>query len=93
METRGKGGRSAVVHCGGIRIGFHRHKLPETLEGILPVIVGIRNSRQFIVDGGHRVAKALIENRKTILAVVLSEQQTRLCVRAGQMERFDRETG
>jgi hypothetical protein len=88
-----QGGRAAVVHCDGIPNGFHWHRIPETLEGTLPVIVGIGNSRKFIIDGAHRIAKALVENRKTIWAVVLSEEQTRQCVRTGQMARFDRETG
>ena len=88
-----QGGRSAVVLCGGIRNGFHERRIPETLEGTLPVIVGIGNSRRFILDGAHRLARALIENRKTILAVIPSEEQTRQCVRAGQMARFERETG
>ena len=86
-------GRFAVVHFTGILNGIHMQKLPRTLEGTLPVIVGIGNSREFLVDGGHRVAKALTEKRKTILAVILSEEKTRQCVREGQMERFDRETG
>jgi len=81
------------VHCDGIPNGFDWHRIPETLQGTLPVIVGIGNSRKFIIDGAHRIAKALVENRKTIWAVVLSEEQTRQCVRTGQMARFDRETG
>lgn len=88
-----RGGRFAVVHCDGIPNGFNWQRIPETLVGTLPVIVGEGNSQRFIIDGAHRVAKALVENRKTISAVVLSEEQTRKCVRVGQMARFERETG
>jgi hypothetical protein len=58
----------------------------------VPVLVGRGNGRLFLIDGAHRVAKALLEKRKTIPAVMLTEEETRSCVREGQMEWFDRET-
>jgi len=85
-------GRFAVLHRTGIANGVHPANLPKTLDGTMPVLVGIGNGRWFLIDGAHRVAKALIEKYKSIRAVILTEEETRACVREGQIERFERET-
>ncbi|MFN3161617.1 MAG: hypothetical protein ACE37I_20080 [Rubinisphaera brasiliensis] len=85
-------GRFAVMHRTGLANGVRPDNLPETLEGTMPVLVGTGNARVFLIDGAHRVAKALIEKSKTIRAVILTEEETRACVLNGQMARFDRET-
>jgi hypothetical protein len=85
-------GRFAVVHRTGLLNGVRPNNIPQTLDATMPVLVGIGNGRLFLIDGAHRVAKALIEKRKTIRAVMLTEDETRACVREGQMERFERET-
>lgn len=84
--------RFAVVHVSGIANGILPYKVPNTLEGTMPVLVGHGNGRKFLIDGAHRVAKAILEKKKSISALILSEEETRACVREGQMERFDRET-
>lgn len=85
-------GTSAVVHRTGLANGFRPDNLPKTVEGTIPVLVGMGNSRLFLIDGAHRIAKALSEDRQSMPAVILTEEETRECVREGQMERFERET-
>jgi hypothetical protein len=86
------GERYAVVHRSGIPNGFNPERQLKTADCTTPVLVGIGNGRRFLIDGAHRVAKALVEKRMTILAVILTEVQTRACVRPGQMPRFERDT-
>jgi len=81
-------GRFAVVHCTGLANGIRPDNLPKTLKCTMPVLVGVGNGRLFLIDGAHCVPKALIENCKTICAVILTEEETRAWVREGQMERF-----
>mgnify|MGYP000899660788 CR=1 FL=1 len=85
-------GHYAVVHRTGLANGVRPNNLPKSLDGTMPVLVGTGNGRVFLIDGAHRVAKALVEKRKSFHTVILTEEETRACVRDGHMIRFDRET-
>lgn len=86
------GGRFAVAHATGLANGIRPNNVPDTLKGTHTVLVGCGNGHLFLIDGAHRVARAIMDKQETIRAVVLTEDETRACVREGQMERFDRET-
>jgi len=54
--------------------------MPATLQGTVPVLVGNGHGKLFLIDGAHRVAKALTDGRVAIPAVILTEAETRACV-------------
>jgi hypothetical protein len=87
------GDEYAVCHKTGMPNTFRMNKLPNDKDSRFPVLIGQANSKQFLIDGAHRIAKALLKGRKTTRAVIFSEEETRECVRFGQMKHFERCVG
>lgn len=87
------GAKHGVRHVTGITSAYYEYKLPENARSCHPVLVGVGNEKYFLIDGAHRVAKALIDGQKTIRAVVLTEEETRSCIRPGMEKRFDEKVG
>jgi hypothetical protein len=79
----------AVQHVTGAPNKYFPHKVPQTLQGAFPVLVGNGCGKLFLIDGAHRVARALMEGRVAIPAVILTEEETKACIRDGQKKRFD----
>lgn len=86
-------GQTSVRHATGLVCGYHQYKLPHTLQGAFPVLVGTGNGKVFLIDGAHRVAKGLMDGRVAIPAVILTEAETRACLRSGMQKRFDAAVG
>jgi hypothetical protein len=81
-------GFTYVRHVSGIKCAYHQHKLPQVID-LFPVLIGTGNGKQFLIDGAHRMAKYLLGKRPTIPAIVLTEAETRSCVRKDMEAKFD----
>jgi hypothetical protein len=87
------GDECAVWHKTGMPNTFRMNNLPNDRDSRFPVLIGQANSMQFLIDGAHRIARALVKGRKTARAVIFYEEETRQCVRFGQMKHFERCVG
>ena len=76
-------GRSYLTCDGAISVGFRPEKLPTTLDGLHPIIVGVLHARTFVLDGAHRIAAHLQAGKTTIPAVRLTAAETVACIRDG----------
>lgn len=76
-------GRSYLTCEGAISVGFHPEKVPTTLDGLHPIIVGVLHARTFVLDGAHRIAAHIQAGRTTIPAVRLTAAETAACIRDG----------
>jgi hypothetical protein len=85
------GNVTAVQHVSGIHCAYREHKLPPS-GGNFPVLIGVGNGKMFLIDGAHRMARALKDGSKTINAIVLTEAETRSCIRTGMEASFDKKT-
>ena len=82
-------GRYYVRRPGNPPNFFHPHKLGAIPDHIFPVLVGTLRGGQFLLDGSHRVAKWIQAHRATISAIILSEAETKSCIRPGLEKRVD----
>lgn len=72
------------VSCkGGIDVGYKADNLPTELSTIHPVLLGSIGGRTFVIDGAHRLAKAVLSRTTAIPAVRLTEAETTSCIRDG----------
>ncbi len=78
-SLRESNGATAVQHVTGIHCAYHQHKLPPTLRNTFPVLVGTGNGKRFLIDGAHRMAKALIDGLRKAPAIILTEEDQGLC--------------
>lgn len=84
------GGKHAIRHISGLHSAYYPSKLPENTENCFPVLIGEGNGKTFLIDGAHRMARRILEGKKTIPAAILTETETLECVRDGQLERFQK---
>lgn len=95
-ETINNGQGKNGVRCGeGPICGFTMddRRFPDTKSEIYPVLIGQAGGRKFIIDGAHRVAAWKSMMLPSIIAIILSEEDTRACVRPGMMEQFETKLG
>jgi hypothetical protein len=76
-------GAPFVSSQGGINSGYKTDNLPRDLAAIHPVLLGSIGGRTFVIDGAHRLAKAVLTRTTSIPAVRLTESQTASCIRDG----------
>lgn len=83
-------GKHAIRHIAGFHSAYYPHKLSDSTVNCVPVLVGEGNGKKFLIDGPHRMARRILEGKKTIPAAILTEAETLECVRDGQLERFQK---
>lgn len=81
-------GKHAIRHIAGFHSAYYPHKMPDSTENCFPVLVGEGNGKKFLIDGAHRMARRILEGKKTIPAAILTEAETIECVLEGQLKRF-----
>ena len=76
-------GRHYLTGPGAIGCGYRPKDLPSHPYPTHPILLGSIGGRIFVIDGAHRLARALHCELPTITAVRLSEEETSRCVRDG----------
>lgn len=76
-------GRHHLTGPGAIGCGYRPQDLPAHPYPTHPILIGSIGGRIFVIDGAHRLARALHCELPSIAVVRLSEEETAQCVRDG----------
>jgi len=82
-------GRPAVSVEGGFPCGYHPEKLPAHADSTHPIILASLRGKAFVLDGAHRLAKAVLSGKATIPAIRLSIAESKRCVRDGFEQKVE----